>query len=291
MKVFQIILIIAVILIANFWTYFLLKQDINSQIYSIVRNAILSIEYEKVGGKDIYYKINTINKEQIKAYIDQYELQNGEIKVDTTSSDDNNIQANKKWSDRVLTKDQLEKIYEGTYVLWNPDAEITFIEYSDLECPFCKRLHVSWTIDKVLSYYSWKVNFRFKHFPLSFHENAQKEAEAAECVGELWWSEKFYTYINEIFKRTKSNWKGFPLSWLRPLAEELWIDWEKFQQCLDSWKYAEKVRANMQEWIDLFKVSGTPGNILINNKTWEWDKLPWAYPFEAFRNKIDNLLK
>jgi len=281
-------------LFSNFWTYYLLKEQLNTDIYSIVRNAILSIEYDKVWWKDIYYKVNTINKQQIKAYIDQYELQNGEIKVEATTNETEGIKDNNviKWTlERILTKEQLNKIYEWTYVLWNPDAEITFIEYSDLECPFCKRLHVSGTINQVLSYYSGKVNFVFKHFPLSFHENAQKEHEAAECVGELGWADKFYTYINEIFKRTKSNWKGFPLNGLRPLAEELWIDGGKFQECLDSWRYADKVKADMQEWIELFKVSWTPGNILINNKTGEWDKLPGAYPFDAFKKKINNLLE
>jgi len=111
-----------------------------------------------------------------------------------------------------LSQDSLEQIIpEDVYILGNSDAEITWIEYSDLECPFCKKLHLAGTIDAVMKKYEGNVNFIFKHFPLDFHANAQKEAEAAECVGELAGGELYYKFINTIFERTKGNGTGFAL--------------------------------------------------------------------------------
>ena len=64
------------------------------------------------------------------------------------------------------------------HVRGNSDAKVTVIEYSDFECPFCKR-HAP-TMVQVLSTYKNDVNIAFRHFPLSFHQNAHKEAEASE---------------------------------------------------------------------------------------------------------------
>jgi protein-disulfide isomerase len=71
---------------------------------------------------------------------------------------------------------------------------------------------------------------------------------------------------------------------------ELWVDESSFRKCLDSGKFASRVQKETQEW-QSFWISGTPGNVLINNKTGKWDKLPGAYPTSAFKEKIDNLLK
>jgi len=137
--------------------------------------------------------------------------------------------------------------------------------------------------------YGDKVNFVFKQFLLGFHENAPKEAEAALCAWELWGSEKYYSYINTIFERTRWNGRGFSLDALVPLAKELGIDEAKFKSCLDSGKYAWRVQLEESEWQN-FGITWTPWNVLINNKTGEWDKLPGAYPASAFKQKIDSLL-
>lgn len=247
---------------------------------------MLAIEYDKVGWMENYVKLNEIQKKQIIAWLKQYEAQNWKIQAPSPQVAQAPVNT---WNDISLEK--AKKITKDwTYILGNPDAEITWVEYSDLECPFCKRLHTSWTIEEVMKAYWDKVNFVFKQFPLNFHTNSQKEAEAVLCAWELWWSEKYYEYIKNIFDRTTSNGRGFSLNSLIPLAKELWIDEAKFKTCLNSGKYASRIQTETSEW-QSFGITWTPWNVFINNKTWKWDKLPWAYPTAAFKQKIDSLLK
>lgn len=137
----------------------------------------LAIEYNKVWGKSNYDTINTIQKEQVAEWLKQYKAQWGVVpQVDSYNQPDVAGQA--------ISLEQAKKVTgEGTYILWNPDAEISFVEYSDLECPFCAKLHAAGTIDKILESYEGKVNFIFKHFPLPSHRNAQQLAEVTECAG------------------------------------------------------------------------------------------------------------
>ncbi|MBT3727412.1 thioredoxin domain-containing protein [bacterium] len=59
---------------------------------------------------------------------------------------------------------------------------MTWIEYSDLECPFCSRMHESGTPDALKKIYENDLNIIFQHSPLSFHQNAQDAAEITECL-------------------------------------------------------------------------------------------------------------
>lgn len=83
----------------------------------------------------------------------------------------------------------------------NPNAQITIIEYTDLECPFCKRFHQ--TMQQVLATYSDDIRVILRHFPLdSLHKKARTEANAVECAGE---QGKFWEFVDGIFKVTPSN--------------------------------------------------------------------------------------
>lgn len=166
-------------------------------------------------------------------------------------------------------------------------ATVAVIEYSDFECPFCQKHHP--TMKQVMDTYKDDVAWVYRHFPLSFHANAQKEAEATECANELGGNDAFWKYTDAIFERTTAGGTGFPLENLAPLAKELGLNEAKFKSCLDSGKYAKHVQDDMSGG-STAGVNGTPGNIVVNLKTNENRIISGAVPFASFKTAIDVLL-
>ncbi len=165
-------------------------------------------------------------------------------------------------------------------------AELTIIEYSDLECPFCQRFHP--TVTQVVDEYKGKVNWVYRHFPLSFHANAKKEAEASECAAKLGGDKKFYEYIDAIFERSTVGGTGFALDKLVPLAKELGLDEKKFKSCLDSGEMASRVDDDFKEGQRL-GVDGTPGSILLR-KDGATALVPGAVGPDELKAEIERLL-
>lgn len=164
------------------------------------------------------------------------------------------------------------------YILGNPDAPITLIEYSDLECPFCKRFHP--TAQQALAEYGDQVRWVYKHFPIDqIHSKADKEAEASECAGELGGNEAFWAYIDRVFEITPSN-NGLDLNLLPQIAGEIGLDRVAFESCLNSGRYAEKVERQYQEGVR-FGVTGTPGSFVNGTP------VRGALPYENLKAIID----
>lgn len=188
----------------------------------------------------------------------------------------------------ILESSDLEKIKEGSYVDGNSNAQITWIEYSDLECPFCAKLHNDGTSKIVMEKYGEDLNMIFQHFPLDFHPNALPGAEALECIAEQNVN-AFYPVIEESFKVYNNN--NFSLSGFYDIAAENGVDKNALEACVDSGKYKDKVNGQMALGQSLFGVTGTPGNVIINNETGEYEVISGAYPASAFEELIDRMLK
>ncbi len=173
------------------------------------------------------------------------------------------------------------------HIKGDKNAKVFLIEYSDFECPFCKRFHP--TTQQVLDHYKGKVALVYRHYPLNFHANAEKEAEATECANEQGGNDAFWKYADKIFERTTSNGTGFALDKLVPLAKEIGLDGVKFKTCLDSGKYAQHVQDDETNG-QAAGVTGTPGNII-----WTQNGKPQlvegAVPFENLKTVIDQFLK
>lgn len=172
------------------------------------------------------------------------------------------------------------------YILGDPNAAFSLIEYSDYECPFCKRFHKTAKafIDK-----NPQVNWVYRHFPLDFHNpGAQKQAEAAECVGALKGNDAFWNYSDAIYERTKSNGKGFPIENLAPLALELGLNKDEFENCFNNETYRDKVLAQITNG-QASGVTGTPGNFLVNHESGEITVITGALPLSALEQALEKL--
>src|SRR3989344_7106944 len=132
-------------------------------------------------------------------------------------------------------------------------ARYAWIEYTDLECPFCKQIHPDLT--KLLNNYNGQLAWVFRHFPLPFHPKAQKSAEATECAADAGGNDAFWKMVDRIF----ATMPEMTLEQLPTLASELGLDQAVFQQCLDSGKYEQKVKDQMEEGTTA-GVEGTPHN-------------------------------
>ncbi len=187
----------------------------------------------------------------------------------------------------VLDKSVLDTIKTtGAYTKGDVNAKITWLEYSYIECPFCAKLHNAPTISEVFEKYGSDINMVFQHYPLDFHPNAKPAASVLECFWEQKWSEGFYALIDKAFSDSKSS-----ETYMIDEAVALGADRDALESCVDSDKYSDKIDTHLQTGQNQFGVTGTPGNVLINNETGEYEVIPWAYGTETFVSTIDLLLK
>jgi len=154
------------------------------------------------------------------------------------------------------------------------DAPVTIVAFSDFECPYCNR--VSPTLNQVLETYAGKVRLVFRDFPLSFHPNAQKAAEAGHCAEE---QGKFWEMHDKMF----ANQRKLDVESLKAYAKEIGLDEKAFAECLDEGKKAAVVQENLFAGAQL-GVRGTPA-IFVNGRM-----LSGAVPFSEFARVIDEEL-
>ncbi|MDO8564693.1 MAG: thioredoxin domain-containing protein [bacterium] len=161
----------------------------------------------------------------------------------------------------------IRPVNEATdHIRGNPNAEVAIVEYSDTECPFCKRFHT--TLKQLVNEYgkSGQVAWVYRHFPLiTLHSKAPKEAEALECSAELGGNTAFWNYTDSVFTLTPSN-DQLDLALLPQIAEDIGLRRADFETCLSSGRYAARVDSETKEAIAL-GASGTPYNVLITKET------------------------
>jgi len=171
----------------------------------------------------------------------------------------------------------LVALEEEDDVKGDSDAPVTIVEFSDYECPFCGR-YVSETYPQILKNYieTGKVKYIFRDFPLSFHPQAQKAAEAAECAGE---QGKYFEMHDLLF----GSGVGGGVASFKQYAADLGLNTVEFNDCLDSGEMAAEVQKDFNDG-RVFGVQGTPA-FFINGKL-----LTGAQPFEVFQQVIEQEL-
>lgn len=175
------------------------------------------------------------------------------------------------------------------HIRGNPDAPVTLIEYSDFECPFCKRFHL--TAKQVMDEFKGKVRWVYRHFPLDeLHPvKARREAVASECAAEIGGNDAFWKFADRFYELTPSNNRTDIDKLVPQIAREIGLDKAKFASCLASGRHDRRV----QEDVESATASGgrgTPWSIVVS-KSGKTYPLSGAQPYAAVKQLIDLALR
>ncbi len=175
------------------------------------------------------------------------------------------------------------------HIRGNPAAPVSLIEYSDFECPYCKRFNA--TPKVLLERFGGKVNWVWRHFPLPFHEPvARQEAIASECAAAQGGNDAFWKYADALFANTQSNGHGLPGSKTLPmLASETGLDGAVFSRCLAQGQVAKLIDEDIADGAKA-GVNGTPTTLIRNNRTGATEVVVGALPAAALAAAIEREL-
>ena len=170
-------------------------------------------------------------------------------------------------------------ITEQDHIRGNPDAEVTLVEFSDLQCPFCRSFHP--TVQQALEEYGDTIQWVYKHFPLdNIHPEARPAAEAAECVWKQKGDEGFWAFADKVFEEQDRI--GSTL--YREVAESLGMDIAKYDTCVSQRTHEDKVEQDYQQGLRA-GVTGTPGSY-VNGIP-----VKGAVPYATLKAAIDQALQ
>lgn len=171
------------------------------------------------------------------------------------------------------------------------DAPVTLIEYSDYDCPFCKR-HAETVMPALIQQYidTGKLRFVMREYPIDrLHPRAAAASEAVLCAGD---QGKYWDMHDAMFADQKANADED----FQRMAGALGLDVDAFKACMDGDKFVAQIRAHIVEGQSL-GVSGTPSFVAgltdpaDSNKVNLTKFIRGAQPLQAFQSAIDELLK
>jgi protein-disulfide isomerase len=163
----------------------------------------------------------------------------------------------------------------GFYSIGPKDAPITIVEFSDYECPFCRRWHQE-VYGPLLAAYPGKIKLVYRNLPLtSIHPDALAAAEAAMCAGE---QDAYWPYHEKLFGSDSLGSQTYT-----QYAQELSLNVDKFQACLTDHKYKAAIEKDSDFAVNL-GVRSTP-TFFINGLA-----VVGAQPLDVFKQVIDKEL-
>lgn len=189
---------------------------------------------------------------------------------------------------------------EGEPSIGSEDAQVTIVEYTDYQCPFCRR-HATSTFPQLKQDYidTGKVRYVVKDFPVPQlgHDRAVKMAKAANCAQEqgMYWEahRKLFDEQNEIAPRSTAH---FESSKIDDWMQEIGLDMEKYSACMDegtSEINGDKREATSFETMVNGRrfVSGTPSFVIWSDGDERGQPIIGAQPYSIFQNRIESALQ
>lgn len=197
------------------------------------------------------------------------------------------------FDEQVTPEVKVEPIRETDHIRGNPNAPIVLIEYSDFDCPFCKRFHEDVLLPLIDEYgAAGKVAWVYRHLPLEgLHPNAPLLAHASECVAEAAGNDGFWEFTDLVFGERGTNEQTNPER-LSEFAEAAGVNPAAFELCLSSGKYEQAIEDSIKEAI---AANGGPSRLgtpftLVFVGTEYVGPIVGAQEYAAVKRNIDDIL-
>jgi protein-disulfide isomerase len=177
-------------------------------------------------------------------------------------------------------------VTDADHIQGNKNAKVVLVEYSDFECPFCARFHP--TMEQVKAEFGDDVAWVYRHFPLTIHPNAQKAAEASECVAKYAGNDAFWKFADGAAEEVTAT-NTLSDDAITSIAESTGVNMNSFQTCLDTGEMTQVVKDSMSGGLAA-GINGTPGTIIVT-KDGGQELISGALPVELVKTTIENYLK
>ncbi|MDP2837882.1 MAG: DsbA family protein [Candidatus Moranbacteria bacterium] len=174
-------------------------------------------------------------------------------------------------------------------------AKVAIVEFSDYECPFCKRFHAE-TFDTLVKEYvnNGKAIVVARDFPLSFHDPvATMEAATAECVRKEKGDSAYFAFGKAVYANTVANGKGLPAGKLDELIRATGANVTTVTACAGTDAIKEEIAKDIADGSKV-GINGTPSFVIgiIDEKGQvTGERVVGALPIDGFRTAIEKYLK
>lgn len=176
---------------------------------------------------------------------------------------------------------------ETDYIRGNPNAPILMIEYSDYDCPFCKRYHS--TMNQIMDEYgvTGQLAWVYRQLPLvQLHPNSPKISEAALCVGEVGGNDAFWKFSNLIFEQREID-EQTNVTKLPNYVEAAGVSKADYDECMRDGRMQAAVMASTEDGFNS-GARGTPYTILVVGD--QQAVISGAQPYSTVKGIVENLI-
>lgn len=186
----------------------------------------------------------------------------------------------------MVEQDVVNAIKEDAHFTGDKNAKITWIEYTDVNCHYCKKMEQDGTAKTVLETFPETLNKTSSNFIGVGGAASQKAAEILECAAVSGGSELYNSLLSEVLI-SGNNSEETMLNFISENGGSK----DVVKACLDNGDSKEAVSRKFTRGQSQFGITGTPGNVILNNETGEYEVISGAYPAEKFIEVIEKMSK
>jgi protein-disulfide isomerase len=175
---------------------------------------------------------------------------------------------------------------QGWYAMGRADAPVTMVEFTDYQCPFCRRFESETFADVKKNYIdTGKVRFVSRDLPLDFHPNAAPAAEAVRCAGE---QNKFWEMHDAIMQDKATD---LGTDSILKYGDKISLNMTAFRACVAEKKFTAAIQKDTAD-AGTLGINGTPSFVIAKTAPDQLDgvRIVGAVPYAVFDSAIKNLL-